>query len=115
MSDWLTELQAKRQQFVDAVRSNNFNAGVWQSAVEKYPDPVHFVYELIQNAEDQEASLARFSLKDDLITFEHNGKAFSQGDVERITGWGQSDKINLENNHIVLKNLNSEVNLSRNK
>ena len=97
MSDWLTELQAKRQQFVDAVRSNNFDDGVRQSAVEKYADPVHFVYELIQNAEDQEASLARFSLKDDLITFEHNGKAFSQGDVERITGWGQSDKINQAN------------------
>lgn len=97
MSSWLSELQAKRQAFVDSVRDNGFEGGVRQSAVEKYADPVHFVFELIQNAEDQEATIARFSLQDNVIVFEHNGKPFSQGDVKRITGWGQSDKPNQAN------------------
>ena len=97
MLDWLPNLQAKRQRFVSSVRENGFEGGVWQSAVEKYADPVHFIFELIQNAEDQEATLARFTLGDNFIILEHNGKPFSQDDVERITGWGQSDKPNQAN------------------
>lgn len=94
---WLSELQAKRQRFVDSVRENGFENGVWQSTVEKYADPVHFIFELIQNAEDQGAKLARFSLQDGLIVFEHNGTPFLRDDIERITGWGQSDKPNQAN------------------
>lgn len=97
MSSWLSELQTKRQAFVNSVRDNEFEGGVRQSAVEKYADPVHFIFELIQNAEDQEATLARFSLRDNVIVFEHDGKPFSQEDVKRITGWGQSDKPNQAN------------------
>ncbi len=94
---WLSELQAKRQRFVDSVRENGFENGVWQSTVEKYADPVHFIFELIQNAEDQGAKLAQFSLRDDLIIFDHDGAPFSRDDIERITGWGQSDKPNQAN------------------
>jgi len=97
MNNWLSELQALRQSFIDIVRGNKFESGVRQSAVEKYADPVHFIFELIQNAEDQEAKNARFTVTDNAIIFEHDGKPFSQGDVERITGWGQSDKPNQAN------------------
>ena len=97
MDSWLSELQADRQDFVRIVRKNKFESGVRQSAVEKYADPVHFIFELIQNAEDQGAKLARFTLRDDVIIFEHDGSPFSRDDVERITGWGQSDKPNQAN------------------
>ena len=97
MDNWLSELQADRQDFVRIVRKNKFESGVRQSAVEKYADPVHFIFELLQNAEDQGAKLARFTLRDNVIIFEHAGSPFSRDDVERITGWGQSDKPNQAN------------------
>ena len=82
MDTWFSELQADRADFVRIVRKNKFESGVRQSAVEKYADPVHFIFELIQNAEDQGAKLARFSLQDGLIVFEHDGTPFLRDDIK---------------------------------
>ena len=38
---------------------------MWHSIVEKYSDQAHFVYELIQNADDAGATYARFILEKD--------------------------------------------------
>ena len=38
-----------------------------------YPDPAHFIYELLQNAEDMEATEVSFKLFPDKLIFEHNG------------------------------------------
>jgi len=48
--------------------------GIWESIVEKYPETAHFVYELIQNADDAEATYADFILFSDGLVFKHNGK-----------------------------------------
>jgi hypothetical protein len=58
-----------------------------------YPDQAHFVFELLQNAEDTGATEAGFTLTDDGCWFEHNGKrAFSEADVRAITGIHNSTK-----------------------
>ena len=36
-----------------------------------YPDQAHFIFELLQNAEDAGATEVRFDLRDDLLSFEH--------------------------------------------
>ena len=57
--------------------------GVKNSVVEKYSDQAHFIYELLQNADDAFASEARFILKRDCLVFVHNGsRLFSVSDVD---------------------------------
>lgn len=61
-----------------------------------YPDPAHFIYELLQNAEDMEATEVTFRLFDDKLLFEHNGKKrdFNLEDIDAITNKGKSPKAN---------------------
>lgn len=57
--------------------------GYWNSIVDKYKDSAHFVWELLQNADDTFASKVHFELFDDKLVFSHNGKRhFSITDVE---------------------------------
>lgn len=65
--------------------------GVRKLLTELYPDNAHFIYELLQNAEDKGATRVWFRLKSDRLIFEHNGpELFSFKNVEAITGIGQS-------------------------
>lgn len=48
-------------------------SGVQRTVVEKYSEQAHFVYELIQNADDAKATYARFVLQGDRLIFAHNG------------------------------------------
>src|SRR6266849_817632 len=92
MDNWFEELVRRREKFDESVRENNFEKGLRHSTVEKYADPVHFVYELLQNAEDQGATEAQFQLFANHLVFSHNGNPFTRQDVENITGIGNSDK-----------------------
>ena len=92
MNSWFEELSLRRKKFDESVQENNFDQGLRQSTVEKYPDPVHFVYELLQNAEDQGATEAQFRLAPTDLIFSHNGNPFTRQDVENITGIGNSNK-----------------------
>lgn len=82
--------------------------GVKNSVVEKYSDQAHFIYELLQNADDAKATSARFELFRDRLVFAHNGiRRFSVsnpameaedlergmlGDINAITAVGGSNK-----------------------
>ena len=90
---WLEALQARRERWVSANLENDFERGIWNATVEKYPDPSHFIFELLQNAEDAGASLVRFRLDADRIQFEHDGRPFDRADIEGITGIGNTTKI----------------------
>lgn len=57
--------------------------GVRKGVVEKYSDQAHFIYELIQNADDAGATSARFELFEDKLIFTHNGtRRFSVSNPE---------------------------------
>lgn len=89
----LQELRQKRLKWVEANRENGFDDGIKRLLTDLYPDNAHFIYELLQNAEDARASEARFILKEDSVEFEHNGdRLFSIKDVESITSIGISTK-----------------------
>ena len=77
MSDFkdIKELAQTRQKWVDANRANDFEEGIYRLLTDLYPDNAHFIYELLQNAEDAGASEVCFTLFDDKIEFEHNGNA----------------------------------------
>lgn len=57
--------------------------GYKDSVVEKYSDQAHFIYELLQNADDVCATRARFILEENRLIFAHNGsRHFSVSDPE---------------------------------
>ena len=85
----------KRKKWVEANRENGFDEGIKRLMTDLYPDNAHFIYELLQNAEDARATEVRFILKDDRVEFEHNGdRLFSIEDVDSITSIGVSTKKN---------------------
>ncbi len=89
----LEELKRERLEWVEASRKNGFEEGIGRLLTDLYPDNAHFIYELLQNAEDAQATEVRFILQEDRVEFEHNGdRLFSIKDVEAITGLGISTK-----------------------
>lgn len=57
-----------------------------------YPERSHFIFELIQNASDVNASEVEFRLHSDHLEFSHNGRAFSARDVEAISRIAEGTK-----------------------
>jgi hypothetical protein len=55
-----------------------------------YSDPTHFIYELLQNADDYGATEVHFELTEDSLTIEHNGEPFTEENVKAITYFGKS-------------------------
>lgn len=92
----ITELLAladQRRSYVTASRDNRFEEGLRSLLSELYPDNAHFIYELLQNAEDAGATEVDFDLGKSRLIFTHNGsRLFTLADIESITGIGQSTK-----------------------
>lgn len=61
-----------------------------------YPDDAHFIYELLQNAEDKRATKAEFILQEDCLIFKHNGEPFNEADIWGITNFGDGTKADDE-------------------
>lgn len=57
-----------------------------------YTDRTHFVFELLQNAEDAGASRALFQLSDLHLKVLHDGRPFNEKDVRGICGVGEGTK-----------------------
>lgn len=83
----------RRRKFIDGLDENRgeINLDIFEDF---YPDRAHFVYELLQNAEDADATEVTFTLTPDRLVCEHNGRAFSLDDVRSITGLHNSTKAN---------------------
>lgn len=54
--------------------------------VDQYSDRTHFIFELIQNAEGAGATYVTFSLYPDRLVLCHNGKPFTEADIQGICG-----------------------------
>ena len=89
---WFDELSKRRTQQVDLVFNDSDFSGIKNDVVEKYPDTAHFIYELIQNADDTGATNVEFILEKDRLLFKHNGHPFSMSDVKSIVSIGNSTK-----------------------
>lgn len=87
----LSDLTHKRREHIQSCRDNNDNSH--EIIASLYSDPSHFIYELLQNADDAGASEVRFQLSPQLLSFTHNGKKlFDFDDVDSITTVGSSTK-----------------------
>lgn len=57
-----------------------------------YSDRTHFIFELLQNAEDAEASRILFRLFEDRLEVRHDGRPFDVSDVIGVCGVGEGTK-----------------------
>ncbi len=81
--DMFLELTKQRAGLADALDQPALS-GVKTTVVDKYSDYAHFIYELLQNADDAGATSARFILLKDRLIFAHNGtRHFTVSDVHR--------------------------------
>lgn len=93
----LAELAEKRQRWVDANIENAFDEGIKKLLTDLYPENAHFIFEILQNAEDKHASTVSFTLSDRSLVVEHDGtQLFTPTDVDAITSIGKSPKRNDE-------------------
>ncbi|MFV0389192.1 MAG: sacsin N-terminal ATP-binding-like domain-containing protein [Pyrinomonadaceae bacterium] len=91
--DFFEELSKNRTNWVESNKKNNFDTGISNLLTELYPDNAHFIYELLQNAEDAKATKAKFVLTNKELRFSHDGtRRFTKDDIESITSIGNSQK-----------------------
>jgi hypothetical protein len=79
------------------IREENIARYGWDTAVldllgQLYSERTHFIFELIQNAEDAGATDLAFELFEDRLELRHDGRPFTEADVRGVCGVGQSDK-----------------------
>lgn len=105
---FLALLQETKRKDVEVLLKKSYR-GIWETAIKKYSDSAHFVYELLQNADDAGATVVGFNLQEGGLWFQHNGSArFSISDpdnededteagnlghINAITSIGNSSKI----------------------
>lgn len=93
MATDLESLTHDSRAFVEASRKINALEGIRRFLTELYPHNAHFIYELLQNAEDAGASEVRFTLSQEGLDFEHNGsRLFTFDNVKAITSIGNTSK-----------------------
>ncbi|MDZ8118314.1 sacsin N-terminal ATP-binding-like domain-containing protein [Pontiella agarivorans] len=61
-----------------------------KSQVNLYSQPTHFIYELLQNADDYGATTVEFRLNPDELILEHNGTPFQEENVRAISDFENS-------------------------
>ncbi|MBR5436910.1 MAG: AAA family ATPase [Muribaculaceae bacterium] len=106
----MSKLTEKDKQLFEQLRAKRLNQsevlndfsmkGLARGTSDIYPDPAHFVYELLQNADDAEATEATFYLRGNELIFKHNGRQFTitdepkgnvapnpYGDINAITAY----------------------------
>ena len=81
----------------ERIREENIARYGWDTAVldllgQLYSERTHFIFELIQNAEDAGATELAFELFEDRLELRHDGRPFTEADVRGVCGVGQSDK-----------------------
>ncbi len=80
----------------DLIRKNQNTDAMLRRALERiiqlYTDKSHFVYELLQNAEDTGAAYVKFVQYDDRLEFYHDGKPFTSENLNSLCDIGASDK-----------------------
>lgn len=88
---FLEQVRHKRQKLADVLYDDEYS-GIREIVEELYPDRAHFIYELLQNAEDAGATKATFSISADSLQFGHDGRPFTEDDVWAITNIGKGKK-----------------------
>lgn len=89
----IEELEQKRHSLVNELKEQNMFEGIKNTLTKLYTSSGHFIFELLQNAEDVFTTSVNFKLESDKLIFEHNGtRQFDINDIDSITSIGDSTK-----------------------
>ena len=69
---WLDELHKSRLEDLVVFKKPQY-INVFNGVIDKYSDSAHFIYELLQNADDAKATDVEMTLMEDKFIFSHNG------------------------------------------
>jgi hypothetical protein len=69
--------------------------GPWNQLFRQLKNPWHVLSELLQNADDANATEANVSIRGNVFTFSHNGEDFAKEHFRSICRFGYSNKRNL--------------------
>jgi hypothetical protein len=83
------EVRREREELARVLKKHT---GIRRIVEDLYPDSAHFIYELLQNAEDAGATEAHFALSNGSLVFEHDGRSFEPRDIYAITDIGEGTK-----------------------
>ena len=61
-------------------------------SIELYSDQTHFIFEILQNAEDADATRIHFKLNENCLEIRHDGRFFDEHDVRGVCGAGSNPK-----------------------
>lgn len=90
--DFSRNFEEIRKDRIGVVNSDVY-PGLKKLVSQIYPDEAHFIYELLQNAEDAGATEVEFFIKKTKLIFSHNGsKLFDTDDIKAITNIASSTK-----------------------
>lgn len=91
--EYFRALRASRLRDIEVLLKPSYK-GIWETAIKKYSDTAHFVFELLQNADDAGATAATFELVPEGLWFKHNGTArFTVSDPETEEADSKAGKI----------------------
>lgn len=87
MDKKLEELINSRKELIEVFSKSALSDGITELLNDLYPENANFIYELLQNAEDMNAEVVRFSLSETEMVFEHNGskRSFDINDIDAVT------------------------------
>ncbi|OAV73192.1 putative DNA helicase [Bacteroidales bacterium Barb6] len=102
-NEYFDKLSRKKNKDKEVLMDDDY-IGLWNSVIDKYSDQAHFIYELLQNADDAGAKFVKFDLRKDGLWVLHNGterftvtdpddKTSRRGHINSITSIGASTKI----------------------
>lgn len=91
---WFEKLAKKRKTFAELSQDPDYK-GMWEVLIKGiYSEDAHFIYELLQNAEDANATCVKFILKEEGLFFIHNGTIlFSVTDIDNLNENGHINAI----------------------
>ena len=82
-NNWFNTLHERRKNALVVFKDPEY-VNVFNGVIDKYCDSAHFIYELLQNADDAKATEVEIELTKDKFIFTHNGKIrFTVSDPEK--------------------------------
>ncbi len=86
---WFGKLTAKRKNAVTVLQEEGLISVFVSHIVDTYRESAHFIFELLQNADDVNATKVRFELRSGGLVFAHNGNinfSITNPEIERKEG-----------------------------
>ena len=104
---WFDELSDSRDELARVLKKNGMFKGYIKQLTDLYTSPAHFIYELLQNADDANATKVNLILNKKRLIFIHNGnKKFnitdpSKEEIDEIIGDINAITSNRSNKNII--------------